>query len=184
VFKYSGMKEKKGFFLDDKATTGPYAYQELFITLSGHYLDKIMSLKQQDSAGKNPQIQTEIKGYQDKIKELLTKCELEIPESVYHMPHQTRYYFAMIWHEAGDDKKSAECLDVLYKNCLDEVKYYTRFTGNKKTRYLRGLTKDDFDFMQRCAGSAKDWNMTAKAAEYDKTNQSMSGTVNNFVNMD
>ena len=184
VFKYSGMKEKKGFFLDDKATTGPYAYQELFVTLAGHYLDKIMSLRQQDSTGKNSVVQSDIKGYQAKIKELLTKCELEIPESVYHMPHQTRYYFAMIWHEAGDDKKAEEFLDQLYQNCLNEVKYYTRFTGSKKTRYLRGLTKDDFDFMERCSASAKDWGLNKKAEEFDKTNKSMTGTVSNFVNMD
>ncbi len=183
VFKYSGMKEKKHFFLDDKATTGPYAYQELFITLSGHYLDKMMEIKRTDSTMSIAGNKEKVEAYKAKIANLLTKCDTEIPESVYHTPSQTKFYISMIWHEIGDNEKAGKNLGQVYATSESEVKYYLRF-GSKKTRYMRGLAKDAFDFMDRAAASAKEWGLSNMAAKFEKTNKELSSTVNNFVNSD
>ena len=182
-YKYSGMKEKKNFYLDDKATIVPSTIQNLFISLSGHFLGKIEEIKMRDSGLQMPGSAEKIAEYKDKIKNLMQKCETEIPETVLLTKGQMKYNIAMIWHEAGDMKKAEQHLNELYEISRQEARYFLKF-GSKKTYYMRGLTKDAYDMMERCAATAKEWKMDALTAKYEKTNKEFTAAVNNYVNSD
>lgn len=180
-YRYSGMKEKKNFYLDDKATIVPSTIQNLFISLSGYYLGKIEEIKMRDSGMVTPGSKEKVDEYTTKIKNLMTRCEIEIPEKVLLTKGQMKYNIAMIWHEAGDMKKAEQHLSELYDISRQEVKYFIKF-GSRRTLYMRGLTKDSYDMMERCANVAKEWKMDALASKWEKTNKELLGTVTTFVN--
>jgi hypothetical protein len=143
----------------------------------------MMKIKEADSTLSIAGNKEKVEAYKAKIANLLNKCDTEIPESVYHTPSQTKFYISMIWHEIGNNEKAGKNLGQVYATSESEVKYYLRF-GSKKTRYMRGLAKDAFDFMDRAAASAKEWGLSNMAAKFEKTNKELSSTVNNFVNSD
>lgn len=182
-YRYSGMKEKPNFYLDDKATIVPSTIQNMFVSLSGHFLGKIEEIKMRDSGLLIPGNKEKIDGYKEKIRNLMIKCETEIPEKVLLTKGQMKYNIAMIWHEVGDMKKAEQHLSELYEISRQEVRYFIKF-GSRKTMYMRGLTKDAFDVMERCANTAKEWKLDVLSSKWEKTNKDLSNSVNNFINTD
>lgn len=180
-YRYSGLNQKKHFYLDDKATIVPSTLQNLFVSLSGHFLNKIGEIKMMDSALSMPGNREKVEAYNDKIRNLMNKCETELPEKVLITKGQMKYNFAAIWHEIGDDQKAREHLNGLYEISRQEIRYYLKF-GSRKTYYMRGMAKDAFELMERCAATAKEWNFTDLNNKWDRTNKELGSAVSNFVN--
>lgn len=182
-YRYSGMNKKKNFYLDDKATIVPSTMQNLFVSLSGHFLGKIQEITAMDSGLMLPGNKEKVEGYKQRIVNLMNKCETELPESVLVTKGQMKFNFAMIWHEAGDQKKAEKHLNELYELSRQEVRYFLKF-GSRKTYYMRGITKDAFDMMERCVALAKEWKFTELQVKWERTNKELTGAVNTFVNSD
>jgi hypothetical protein len=180
-YQYSGINKKKNFYLDDKATIVPNALQNLFISLSGHYLSKIQELKMFDSALQMPGNKEKADAYKTKIANLMNKCAEVLPENVLVTKGQTKYNMALIWHEAGNDKKAEEHLTQLYDLSMSELRYYMKF-GSRKTYYMRGLAKDAFDMMERCAATASEWKSETLKAKWERSNKELESAVANYVN--
>lgn len=180
-YKYSGMKEKKNFYLDDKAAIVPSTIQGLFVNTAYEYLSRIEQVKATDSSFSNPENKAKVDEYKKKILAMVNKCKTEIPERVLHMKSDVKYNFAVLQHEAGDTKAGEKELSELFEYCLKEVNYYLKF-GNKKTYYMRGQTKDAFDTMDRCISLGNYWGATTLTAKWEKTMKDMRTSVNNFIN--
>jgi MFS family permease len=183
-YQYSGMNAKKNFYLDDKAMIVPSTLQNLFVSLSGYYLQKISEIKFNDSTMAMPGNKEKIDEYTGKIKSLMEKCQKEIPENVLVTKGEIKFNMAMIYHEIGDTKNAEKNLDELFELSRKDVTYFLKFTGNKKSQYMMELTRDGFDFMERCANTAKEWKNTTLANRYEKINKELQTPVNNFFNME
>jgi hypothetical protein len=183
-YGYSGMSKKKNFYLDDKAMIVPSTLQNLFVSLSGHYLQKMGELKFSDSTLAIPGNKEKVEEYKAKVIALMAKCKKEIPENVLVTKGNIKYSIAMIYKEVGDDKQAEQNLDELFNMSKKEVNYYLKFTGGKKSYYLRGQTKDAFDTMERCANTAKQWNNKILTDKYEKIIKELTSPVNNYVNTD
>lgn len=180
-YGYSGMKEKKNFYLDDKASIVPSTIQGLFINTGYEYLAKIEEIKTRDSSLSIPENKALVDEYKKKIITLVNKCKTEIPERVLHMKADVKYNFSVLLHEAGDTKAAEAELSELFDNCLSEVNYYLKF-GEKRSYYMRGQAKDAFDTMDRCVSIGNYWGAKNLTAKWEKTMKEMRTTVNNFVN--
>lgn len=184
-YKFSGMKEKKNFFLDDKAMIVPSNIQNLFISTAGHFLTKVEEIKFNDSTFSIPGNKEKVDGYRAKAIALLEKCQTEMPEHVLLTKGNAKYSIAYIYYEAGEKQKAEKNLSELYEISKNELTYYLKFNGNSnKSYYMRGLAKDAFDTMERCANSAKQWNMESLANKFEKSNKELANAVNSFVNND
>ena len=181
-FKYSGMKEKQKFYMDDKATIVPSTIQNLFIYTSYEYLGKMAEIKFRDSSLSNPENLATVNSYKDKIISMIKKCKTEIPERVLPLKADQKYNLANLQHEAGDFKAADQELTELFENCRDEVNFYLKFTGSRKTYYLRGQTKDAFDTMERCLNTAKEWGTISTISKWERTVKELSQSVSTFVN--
>jgi len=183
-YRFSGMNAKPNFYLDDKAMIVPSTLQNLFISLSGHYLQKIGEIKANDSTMAIPGNKEKLDEYTTKIKALMARCQKEIPENVLTTKGEIKYNIAMIYHEIGDTKNAEKNLDELYELSRKDVTYFVKFTGNKKSQYMMELTRDAYDYMERCANTAKEWKSTNLANKYEKINKELMTAVNSFFSMD
>ncbi|MEZ4805084.1 MAG: hypothetical protein R2852_06275 [Bacteroidia bacterium] len=159
----------------------PSTIQNLFVSLSGYYLNKIGEIKQYDSALVFPGNKEKVDGYKDRISKLLTRCDIEIPETVLVTKGDMKYNKAIIWHEIGNMEMAEKHLNELYEISRKEVTYYLKF-GSRKTYYTRSQTKDAMDWMSRCAAAAKEWNLTQLSEKWEKTNKELGPTVQTYVN--
>lgn len=179
-YAYSGMKEKKNFYLDDKASIVPSTMHSLFINTAYDYLAKINELKNVDSTLSIPENKAKADQYKKRIIELVNKCHVEIPERVLHMKAEVRYNFAVLLFEAGDKKAAEKELTELFESCLKETRYFMSF-GSKKTFYIMGQAKDAFNSMERAQSLAKYWGDTALFDKFEKTMKELRTPLNNFL---
>ena len=180
-YRYSGIKEKKNFFLDDKAMIVPSTMQDMFVSLSYTYLQKIDDVKKSDSTLSIPGNKEKVEDYKRRCAALLDKCKEELPEHVLITKGQTKFNMAMIYHEIGETKKAEKDLDELFQISSKELNYLLRFTGNKKSYNMQLMTKDNYDWMERCAATAKEWGNTALASKYEKAVKDVTSAVNAYL---
>jgi hypothetical protein len=182
-YRYGNIAQKKNFYLDEKANIVPNNLQSLFLALSGTYLSHIQEIKMMDSALVIPGNKEKVDDYKNKIKTLLTRCKTVLPDHIMHTRGQSRYNFAMIYREIGENNQAEKEIKDLYEICRKELRYYLKF-GTRKSWYTRGLAKDAFDFMQRCSQTASEWKMTNESVKWEKTNKELQSAVNSYVNQD
>lgn len=184
-YSFSGMNKKEKYFLDDKAIIVPSNVQNLFISTAGHYLGKIDEIKFYDSTLSIPENKEKVELYKSRAFNLIEKCLKEMPEKVLITRGNTKYSIAFIYYELGELQKAEKHLSELYEMSKKEVNYYLKYSGSSHKSYnLRLMTKDAFDTMERCAATAKQWNMESLANKMEKGNKEVTNAVTTFINND
>lgn len=182
-YKFSGMKEKKNFFLDDKAEIVPSTMQQLFVSLAANYLGKIEELKAKDSTLSLPENKEKANEYRKKAENLLNKCSLEIPETVLLTKGNIKFGMAQVWHEIGNKQQAEKHLKELYDLSQKEVRYFIKFSSHRAKQYImQQYCNDSYDYMRRCAEYAKQWGFTKLAESMDKEVKELETTVVAFLN--
>jgi tetratricopeptide (TPR) repeat protein len=184
-YSFSGMNKKEKYFLDDKAVIVPSNVQNLFISTAGHYLGKVDEIKFYDSTLSIPENKEKVALYKSRALNLIDKCLKEMPENVLITRGNTKYSIAFIYYELGEMQKAEKHLSELYEMSKKEVNYYLKYSGSSHKSYnLRLMTKDAFDTMERCAATAKQWNMESLANKMEKGNKEVTNAVSTFINND
>jgi hypothetical protein len=180
-FRYSGIKEKKDFYMDDKASILPYAMQKMFIYTGAEYLNKVNQMKMSDSMLSNPQNKALADDYKKKVISLINKCKTELPDRALPTKADIRYYMSDLLFQAGDTKAAEEELRGLYDYCTKEVNYYLQFKGKKKYRYMVEMCKDASDYMERCQYVANEWKLKDLSDKWTRSNKEIKPAVENFL---
>ena len=174
-FKYYGMKEKKNFFLDDKASYVPNDIQQITLLLSSYYADKINRVEtigKEISTGGHPaggtkvpltQVASPEQGfasaldyynfYKDSVAlyrkrgvEMLEHVLREIPQSVLPMRREYRTEYGLALLALGDDKVAKEVLDAAVKENVQYFKYFSK---------LRDSNSGTASFIEREIGNSQ-----------------------------
>ncbi len=182
-FRWGGMKEKKNFFLDDKAMLVPQALQQLAINMGDMYsneINRMMSVKMSIDSGRQQDLPagTDLVSYKadlDKkaqeyrakgvaLLDLITK---EIPENVLSYRNEIRYYLAMLYMEFGEDKKGELWMDKCVNVANQYARYFKQF--NQRTNSTAAEQyQTAMGIMQSVQKLAKDRGKTTLADKYQK----------------
>ena len=183
-FRYSGIKEKKDFSMDDKSSILPYAMQKMFIYTSYEYINKVNQLKVTDSMLTQPGNKALADAYNKKVIDLINKCKTELPDRALPTKADIRYYMADLLHQAGDTKAGEEELRSLYEYCNKDVAYYLQFKGSKKYRYMMEMCKDAYDFMERAQYVANEWKLKDLADKWARSNKELKSAVESYLTLE
>ncbi|MCC7298693.1 MAG: DUF2723 domain-containing protein [Bacteroidia bacterium] len=143
-FKYYGMKEKEGYFLDDKAAYVPNDLQRYALLLAGNYYQDITqyeNAKKAVDSGKtlNPpagyaDIATYLKTMGDSVPvyrqrgvAALNKILTEIPEKVMPMRRDMKTEFGILLVQLGDEKNGKKVLDAAMEDNVQFARYFARW---------------------------------------------------------
>jgi len=181
-FKYYGMKEKKNFFLDDKAAYVPGDLQQMSMLLARTYLSKIKTYEQYKeqiakvgAAGAPvPEGYRSVDDYMLREKdslavyrkraiEVLNHILIEIPEHVMPMRKEYKADFGIILLELGDEANAKKVLDMAVKDCVQYGTYFVKWEdqmfGAREVQMSGEILKNIAAECERLG--KKDW-----AAEY------------------
>ncbi len=182
-FRYSGIKEKPNYYLDDKATIVPYAIQNMFLFTGYDMLRKIEEIKFNDSTLSNPANKAKVDEYKTKILALTKKVKEEYPERALPAKADFMYNLAVLEEGAGDLKSAEKDLTFIFEKCKSEVMFYLQYANSSKKLYvMRPYSKDAFDSMDRCVNAAKQWGLTDLAAKWERVTKEYRPAVENFYN--
>ncbi len=183
-YRFSGIKEKPNFFLDDKAETVPSVLQQLFVSTALDYTNKINEIKMFDSSLQIAGNKTKVEEYKTKAFNLLQKCKLEIPEKVLYTNGNLKFYIARIYNEIGKKTEAEKELKELFENCRQEVAYYIQFNGNKNaTSAMKDFARENYQYMQRAMEQgAKEWGFAKLQADMEKELKKLEPSVAAFAN--
>ncbi len=149
-FKYYGMKEKKNFYLDDKAAYVPNDMQQMALILANYYQNEMEMYKRVKAdldSGKTvpaPYGYTDAKSYvasmTDSIPvykkrgiEILNKILMEIPESVLPLRRDLKSQFAIALIQLGDESTGKKILDMAIKENLQFARYFKRWASTEES---------------------------------------------------
>lgn len=182
-YKFSGMKDKPHFFLDDKAEIVPSVLRQLFVSLALNYANKINEIKQTDSSISLDANKVKVKEYKNKAYNLLQKCNEEIPERVLHNSNDVNFTTAQLYHEIGKDKEAEAALRALFESCKQEIGYFIQYNGNKHaSNYMKSIVNDSYQTLQRASEiGAKAWGYTKLQADMDKSLKGYEQSVKTFL---
>lgn len=181
-YRYSGMREKPHFYLDDKAEIVPSNLQQLFVSLAGTYMNKVEQIKFMDSALTQPDSKEKIAEYKKRAGALLDKCSEVIPESVLLTKGNVKFTIAQIYHDLGQDDKARKHLSELFEISRQEVAYFVKFNGRSQGGdYIKQNTNDAFDTMTRCAEYAKQWGFSKEEKDMTKAIKDYEQPVKSFL---
>jgi len=182
-FRWGGMKEKKNFYLDDKAMLVPQALQQLVINMGDMYsneINRMMSVKMSIDSGRQTQIPpgTDLTAYKanlDKTMQeyrakgaaLLDLITREVPENVLMYRNEIRYYIAMLYMEFGEDKKGEQWMDKCMNTANQYARYFKQFNQRSNSTAAEQY-QTAMGIMQSVQKLAKDRGKTALADKYQK----------------
>jgi hypothetical protein len=176
------MKEKKNFFLDDKAAYVPGDLQQMSMLLARTYLSKIKTYEQYKeqiakvgAAGAPvPEGYRSVDDYMLREKdslavyrkraiEVLNHILIEIPEEVMPMRKEYKADFGIILLELGDEVNAKKVLDMAVKDCVQYGTYFVKWEdqmfGAREVQMSGEILKNIAAECERLG--KKDW-----AAEY------------------
>ncbi len=135
-FRWSGLKEKKNFFVDEKASYVPHSLRQTLRELAGVYAYKYQLAEQDTTGVKDPKMAE----YKEKALNLLNKSLLEMPESIlpFNDP-RTKMSYGITYIDLGEIEKGSKILTEVADFCLRHGKYYKSQKGNKKGYYTDGI---------------------------------------------
>jgi len=150
-YRYYGMKEKKNFFLDDKASYVPNDLQQMGLLLASFYNQKVSVLEQTtkelESGRDLSNVASPEEGfanamdfythYKDSVAvykargiEVLTHIMTEIPESVMPMRREYRLDYGVTLLNLGDEKQAEKVLTESIKENVDYYKFFSQDADN------------------------------------------------------
>jgi hypothetical protein len=129
-FRWSGMKEKDNFFVDEKASYVPHSMRQSINELARLYtMDYMQSVQDTSGIGITPKA----KEAQKRAIALLDKSLLEIPERVlpFNRP-EIKMNYGVTYLDLGETEKGTKLLTELSTYLVNHAKYYKSQRGNKK----------------------------------------------------
>jgi hypothetical protein len=177
-YKYCGMKEKKNFYLDDKAAYVPGDMQQMSMLLARTYLSKIKTYDQyktqMDKVGiagapipagfrsVEEYMQREgdsLSVYRKRAIEVLNHILIEIPETVMPMRKEYKADYGITLLELGDAVSAKKVLDLAIKDCVQYGTYFAKWEdemfGAREVQMSRDLIKNIVGECERLG--RKDW---------------------------
>ena len=109
-FKFGGV-DQKGIYLDETVMRMCYTHRRLFASLAQHLIDE---------------------GQNDKAKEVLDRCEKELPD--YNIPHDYQsgsVDLARCYAKTGQEKKAQVLLDELWLKSCQYLVWYMSLDGSR-----------------------------------------------------
>jgi hypothetical protein len=181
-FRFSGMKEKPGFYLDDKSDVAASSLQQLFVALAAEYSNKVEEIKFYDSILNNQDNRAKVEAFEKKTTSLLDKCALEIPETVLFTKGNIKFNMAALRQETGNHHLAKKLLDETFETARQEVVYFIKFKGRPQdTDYLKSSAYEAFSMMKRCIEYGKKWGYTEGIAEKEKTVSTLEPGLNDYL---
>lgn len=170
-FKWSGMKEKKNFFLDEKAVLVPQNLQTVFVQFASELTQKAKNMEVELQMLQNPMpgmpnppegreayLTQRIPLNKERAMLLLDKAFEEIPESVLYMRNQVKYYAALTYYDLEATDKAYLHATELYERNLSKAKYYAQFEGRRQfTPYAIGELADAVRFINMSKSMFEKW---------------------------
>ena len=150
-YKYYGMKEKKNFFLDDKASYVPNDLQQMGLLLASFYNQKVSVLEQTAKEMENGRDLTKVASpepgfnsaadfythykdsaavYKSRGIEVLNHIMKEIPETVMPMRREYRLDYGITLLNLGDEKQAEKVLTQAIKENVDYYKFFSDDADN------------------------------------------------------
>jgi len=155
-YRYYGMKEKKNFFLDEKASYVPGDYMKwgLYVAKAMYaHMDQFKRIQEAINKGEMKTTTTraevlkmganlgsfatvgdyltfeagQMENYKKKGVEALRKILVEIPESVMPMRRDMKAEYAMAFMDLGADADAKKMLDDCVKDCVQYGTYFQRW---------------------------------------------------------
>lgn len=184
TYKYCGMKEKKNFYLDDKAAYVPGDLQQMAMLLARTYLGKISQYNQYKDQIKKlgigsapiPPGFSSVEEYLKSEGDLMATYKLrgievlnhildEIPESVMPMRKEYKADYAVTLLELGDTKTAKKVMDMAMNDCVQYATYFAKWEEEMFAMREIQTSKDIIkNLIQECERlGRKDW-----AAEFTK----------------
>jgi hypothetical protein len=178
-FRFGGMRQKPGFYLDDKSDVVANSMQNLFVSLAAEYVNEAEQITFYDSALAIPGNREKVNDLKNKATRLMDKCALEIPENILPTKGSIKFTMAALRQATGHDALAKKHLQELFEICRQEVKYYCSFMGKpQNTYYMRSDVYQDIEMMKRVIEYAKKWQYGI-----DKTLQKQLDMLQPVVNM-
>jgi hypothetical protein len=197
-YKYYGMKDKKNFFLDDKAAYVPNDLQQMTLLLANYYMEKINGLEQMEKGIKTgtmemngqkvpmAMVTSPVKGfasatdyynfYKDSIAnyrkrgvDVLSHILKEIPQNVLPMRREYRTEYGVAFLALGDEKNAKEILDASVKENVAYAKFYKKLLDkNDNNQVFARELNNSQYFINRAIEAANQKNKMAWSAEYKR----------------
>jgi hypothetical protein len=182
-FRWSGMKEKKDFFLDDKAQMVPQAMLQLAINIGDYYSSEVarmMSIKTSIDSGRSGMYEglpaeaysrklgENMEKYRKRGVELLDLISKEVPESVMPYRNEIRYFFAMLYFEFGEDKKGEQWMEKCFRSAEEFAKFFKQYNARKNPTAGEQVNTA-LSIMQSVQKLAADRGKTTLADKYQKS---------------
>ena len=197
-YKYYGMKDKKNFFLDDKAAYVPNDLQQMTLLLANYYMEKINGLEQMENGIKTgtmdmngqkvpmAMVTSPVKGfasatdyynfYKDSIAnyrkrgiDVLSHILKEIPQNVLPMRREYRTEYGVAFLALGDEKNAKEILDASVKENVAYAKFYKKLLDkNDNNQVFARELNNSQYFINRAIEAANQKNKMAWSAEYKR----------------
>jgi hypothetical protein len=183
-YKYYGMKEKKNFFLDDKASyvLSPEGGIQHWASLLCRYyqteMENFERYKKTVDSGKSVMPPPGFKDakdfiayykdsmpiYKKRCVDVINKMLLEMPESVIPMRRDVKMEYGMMMLDLGEEKTAKDLLTKSVKECAEYIKYFKRWEdenwGMREVEYSKQISQQ---IIQTCKVKGKqNW-----ATEFD-----------------
>lgn len=175
-FQYYGMKDKKNFYLDDKATYVPNDMQQMSLMLSQYYYNQeemYKNIQKQVDSGKKMQappgfkdvaeylsiMKDSIPVYRKRGVEILNKMILEIPETVMPMRRDMKTQYGEMLCRLGDEVNGKKMLDLAMKDNVQYARYFKKWTdaewAQREVYFSGEYIKGIIDYCEK--NGHKDW---------------------------
>ena len=135
-FKWSGLKEKANFFVDEKASYVPHSMRQTMHELARTYAIKYLQ-SEQDTIGIADPNAAE---YKKKAIALLDKSLVEMPEAVlpFNDP-RSKMSYGITYIDLGEIEKGTKILKEVADFCKRHGKFYKSQKGSKKDYWKNGI---------------------------------------------
>jgi len=170
-FKWFNMKEKKNFFLDEKAILVPQNLQSVFVQFASDIIQKnknyeveLQMLNNNTEGmpaapeGRKEFLENRIPQNRERALALLDKVFDVVPESVIFMRSQPKYYAAITYFDLGEKEKAIKHLTELYERNLEIVKYFIQFENRSQfTQYAMGQYAESMRYIEQAKAAFDKW---------------------------
>jgi len=164
-YKYYGMKEKKNFFLDDKASyvlSPDGGVQRWALLLSRYYQGEISAYEQYKKTIDSGRTVTPPPGFKDakeyvdaykdsmpvyrkRAVDVIKEMLVEIPEKIAPMRRDVKMEYGMVMLDLGEEKMAKELLTGAVKECADFIVYFKRWEeenwGMREVEYSKQISQ-------------------------------------------